>query len=504
MKPWTFEKWLSWKPTHRLACSTAVRRIRNGPCHIPPPESVSGNSVRWPSEAVGSVFSTASEGHRTVKTRTTNFARGFRHGVTVLEVLFSIGIVAVGLLGVLTIVPVAGNRVTQGSIADNGDRLGRTAIRQFDVGQMRRPNMWARFRTTDQTYVIFAPTVSEPAFCIDPLFVSTQVYNGAVLPQTEYFPYYAPNGAARMRRITLRNFPYSPSPPRPPNTPLSSLPLDNQGRRNQGMTLDQAYQVFMARDDLVFDLPEDRTLAPRQKFDAANAKRQFDGKYTWMATVSPKGLMYLSGAMASAPQTDLATLSIIVMYRRDMSMAMHFADPGSEGPDPERLVYADFRWNPTNPNLPPPATSTDLAPGAGIGGGSVWLKTIKHDRDGDGDPSNDLHWSQDLEVRKGDWLMLSAKVLPNNDATKAPVSVFRWYRVVSTDAIVPDPATNGPSSPNEFAREISLLGPDWTDVIGAQMFANADPVAQATLLNCVAAVYEKTIRLETSSLWTDL
>jgi len=194
-----------------------------------------------------------------------------------------------------------------------------------------------------------------------------------------------------------------------------------------------------------------------------------------------------------------------------MSMAMHYADPGSEGPDPERLVYADFRWDPADPSSPPPATSTDLAPGAGIGGGNVWLRTIQHDRDGDGNV--DAHYSQDLEVRKGDWLMLSAKVQPvdpdpsdyivdsNNNQIPiepAPVSVFRWYRVVSTDAVLGN-ATNG------YAREVTLLGPDWTDVIGAQMVVTgAAPVAQATLLTCVAAVYEKTIRLETTSLWTDL
>ena len=490
MKPWTLGKWFSWKPTH--------------------------SSVRWPSEAVGSVFSTASEGHRTVKTRTTNFARGFRHGVTVLEVLFSIGIVAVGLLGVLTIVPVAGNRVTQGSIADNSDRLGRNAIRQFDVGQMRRENMWSRFWTgttpppwqnlpvpqnlPPQQYVPFSPTLAEPAFCIDPLFISTRVTNAnsagnTVLQKTEFFPYFVPNvnTEARMRRISLRKLPGASHNFVPP--PAINLQM--------GMPLRQAYQIFMAQDDLVFDLPDDRTLAPQQKFDAANSKRQFDGKYTWMATVSPKDFYYYVpvNQLDASRKMDLCTLSIIVMYRRDMSMAMHYSDPEHEGPDPERLVYADFRWNPTNPSLPPPATSTDLAPGAGIGGGNVWLKTI------DRSPARP-HVKEDLEVRKGDWLMLSAKVYPldpipndtdsnNVSMEPAPVSAFRWYRVVSTDAALGD-ATNG------FAREVTLLGPDWTDVIGAQMVRGGAPVAQATLLNCVAAVYEKTIRLETTSLWTDL
>lgn len=410
---------------------------------------------------------------RPPKGGTTNFAHGFPHGATVLEVMFAIGIVAVGLLGTLTIIPVAGNRLTQGSIADNSDRLGRNAYRQFDVRQMRRMGMWTRFSTTatPQQYVPFSPTLAEPAFCIDPLFVSTQVDNAntagtAVPSQTEFFPYFGRNvnTEARMRRISLRSL-YNGS---------------------TGMTLLQAYQVFMAQDDLVFGLPKDKTLAPEQKFDAANAKRQFDGKYTWMATVSPKDFYYYVPAnqLNTSRIMDLWTLSIVVLYRRDMSMTMHYANPAREGPDPERLVYADFR-----------DASGSLTPGAGIGGGNVTLKTI------DRSPSRP-HVAQDLEVRKGDWLMLSAKVYPvdpdtTDNSIPAPVSVFRWYRVVSADAVLGNVASG-------FAREVTLAGPDWTDVIQAQL-TSAPPVpavAQATLVNGVVAVYEKTIRLETSGMWT--
>ena len=380
-----------------------------------------------------------------------------RGGITVLEVLFSIGIVAVGLLGVLTIIPVAGHRVTQGSISDHADRLGRNAVRQFDVGQMRRPIMWARFRTNDQQYVTFSPSISEPAFCIDPLFVSTQVYNAAtnnttVAQETEYFPYFLPGGAARMKRITLRK--------------KAGILTATGGI---GMGLEQAYEVFMAKDDLVFDLPDDRTLAPQQKFDTSNAKRQFDGKYTWMATVSPKDLLYPS-AQGGPPRTDLCTLSIIVFYRRDTGMTMHYTNSSTEGPDPERLVNVGFR-----------DTSGNLTAGAGIGGGNVRLETIVR--------QSNVHVREDLEARRGNWIMLSAKVQPN--ASYAFDSVFRWYRVLSTEEVLGD-ATNG------YTRNVTLLGADWTDVIGA------GGATQATLLNGVAAVYEKTIRLETSSLWTDL
>ena len=71
------------------------------------PKSVSRNSVRWPSEAVGTVFSTASEGHRTVKTSSTaNFGarstgRTRRAAFTLTEllvVIMVIGILASSIL----------------------------------------------------------------------------------------------------------------------------------------------------------------------------------------------------------------------------------------------------------------------------------------------------------------------------------------------------------------------------------------------------------------------
>jgi len=405
----------------------------------------------------------------------------------VLEVIFSIGIVTVGLLGTLIIIPVAGNRVTQGTIADNADRAGRNAIRQFDVMQMGRKEMWTRFKRTGNPppplhqYVPFGPTVAYPAFCIDPLFIATHVNNVSsnvppiVSPKTEFFPYFVPaNTEARMRRISLRKFPGA----------SHNLNAPPAVRFQMGMPLEQAYQCFMTQDDLVFDLPDDRTLVPEQKFDSNNAKRQFDGKYTWMVTLSPKGVFYdLTKVTPNTfARTDLYTLSFVVFHRRDMSMAMHYGNPTTEGPDPERLVYADFR-----------DASNNLTPGAGIGGGNVSLETIAWPSALPPRP----HVEQDLEVRQGNWLMLSAKFRPNGNANLAPVSVFRWYRVLSADEVSGD-VSNG------FTRTVTLLGPDWTDVIGGQLRANALPVAQATLLNGVVAVYEKTIRLENSGMWTDL
>jgi hypothetical protein len=54
-----------------------------------------------------------------------------------VEVMFSIGIVSVGLLGVLLVIPLASNRTTRGIIADGADRAGRNAIREFEIRAMR-------------------------------------------------------------------------------------------------------------------------------------------------------------------------------------------------------------------------------------------------------------------------------------------------------------------------------------------------------------------------------
>lgn len=367
----------------------------------------------------------------------------FRHGATVLEVIFSIAIVAVGLLGTLTIIPVAGNRLAQGQIADGADRTGRNAIREFDIGQMSRANSWAFFRTADHQYVpVSSTTVTQTSFCIDPLFVSTHVNNwdtasSLVLPQTECFPYSA-GAATRMKRITLRKFPGATHNPPP-------LPPPPNGSSQMGMPLNQAYQIFMSQDDLVFDLPEDRTLLPEQKFDSNNAKRQFNGNYTWMATLSP----WMPTLWPSRPaRTDMYVLSIVVFYRRDMSMAVSYGPGPQEPPDSERVVdVAQFY-------------------GSGYAGGDVRLQTTSPTRP-----------SKDLDVKQGEWLMLSA--------LSGTTPVFRWFRVVSTDS--------GPLGSGPYTRDVTLQGPDWNP----NWTSN-----QATLLNGVVAVYEKTIRLETSGIWT--
>jgi hypothetical protein len=373
--------------------------------------------------------------------------------------MFAIGIVSVGLLGVLLVIPVAGSRTTRGIIADGADRVGRNAIREFEVRSMRQPDNWTRLRPTP-LYVEFPtkPTNAVPnpppghasitsrSFCIDPLFLASHYADAvanstAAHANTEFFPYYdydstVPNRETRMQRISLRNRPAGPT----------------------GMTLAQAVEIFMSADDLAFDIPLDPTLPPIQNFSENTTKRQSEGQFSWMATLTPIQNTFIDGATL-AQNTDLYLLSIVVFHRRDMSMAMKYTDPAYnpelDGPDNERLVEV---------------ASFDSA---GYGGGEVLLRTRL------GQPA------EDLTVRTGDWLMLSAKVT----ASTNPVHFFRWYRVVSADAEIEPLGT-------QFTRNVTLQGTDWNVIA-----ATPNTLTQATLLNNVVAVYEKTVRLEAPLRW---
>ncbi len=349
-----------------------------------------------------------------------------RGGVTVLEVLFSIGIVTVGLLGVMIIVPLAGLRTSQGTIADGADRLGRNAVRAFDVYQMRRPDTWAQLDPSGAAqYIPF--TGGEP-FCIDPLYMAANAGTAGIFR----FPYLGsgaapvPNDVPFMRRISLRAFPGAALPSPVPEAALSRI-----------MSVAQARQFFLAEDDLVFGLPKDRTTPPQQKFsfdDSASPvtterlKRQWEGKFSWLATLVPK----------PGSSSDTYLLSIVVFHRRDYFVV-----------DAERPVtVSSFNSN-------------------GYNGGDVVLRANSED---------------DLKMKEGEWLMLAG--------ANAGVWHFRWYRIQTADA---GPVDAGGGI---YDRDLTLFGQDWPVTLLS--------VHKAVWIPGVVAVYEKTIRLETSSLWTGL
>jgi len=339
-------------------------------------------------------------------TRTTQERLGrYRSGATVLEVVFAIAITTVGLLGVLTLLPVAGNRATLGRIADESNRVGRNAIHEFDVRHMRRQSMWAKYSGT--AYQAYSPGNGE-SFCIDPLFIATQK-SGTWNNKAGYFP--STTSTPRMDRISLWTKPGG----------------------STGMDLAHADQVFIAQDDLVYEIPEnDRTAPPEQSFGSGTTetKRQTEGKYSWMVTLAP----------TTDEETDLYVASFVVFHRRVPNVGE------------ERTFNVEKFHN------------------SGYAGGDVALAS---------DSEEDLE-----ELSDGDWILLRA--------TSGSASIFGWYDVQEVEPDPRDPEDSDSSYTYEV--DATLFGRDWDSSL----------TTTATWVPGVVAVYEKTIRLEKSGMWTEL
>jgi hypothetical protein len=314
-----------------------------------------------------------------------------RRGTSLLEVMFAMGVAIIGLLGVAALIPVAAQRMGRGIQADQVAAYGRAVVAEFDIrGMGQRRNFTWNPGTGNFT------RFQEPgAFCFDPLVVSA-------LPAINTFP--STGAAFTIPRVTLQRFSNIADPV------VRATVVDG---------------LFRFDDDLIFQRPLDRTLPPFQLYSSAPVpvdpiKRQYMGRFTWMATLSPSRV---------ASQSDLYTLSVVIFDGRD--------------PDPTNEIVM-------------PVTAT----GTGLGGGDVEF----------GAPLSG-HNLVDVDIRPDDWVMLSTQTTPR---------YVRWYRVASADREV----VNG-------TKYAFLMGANWDVTVGTQ----------ATLIKGVVGVFEKTFRLEDTSLW---
>lgn len=357
-----------------------------------------------------------------------------RSGISLLEVMFSIGVVMIGLLAAAALLPLAGLQVSKGIIADNAAALGRQAVRDFHVRGMANPYRWG---LSDAGGLNFNPIIPvntptrriseyispEQSFCIDPRFVAAAGANR--------FP--VANGGIWMPRITLAS-----------------------GGMPDGLGSLQADQLFTSQDELVLDLPGDSTLGPVQNFGINGEKRQTRGRMSWMATLVPQ-------LDRQGNPIREYTLSVIVFAQRLLQ------------PAAERVALVGAFYSGS------PAWS----------GGDVLLES-RADQP-----------ASDLEVNEGDWVLLSGRKLTQSSVRFVPV--HKWYQVVAVD----EEPTRDPSNPRTshdlWTRNVTLVGPDWDygNMVSGAFWEDPAVTTQVTIIPGVVSVFEKTVRLETSSMWVD-
>ena len=172
-------------------------------------------------------------------------------------------------------------------------------------------------------------------------------------------------------------------------------------------------------------------------------------EFSWMATITPDRTFMVNNGGGSAGQdrTDQFLISLVVFHNRVLKQTTTTLE------DQERMLEVTLRGN-------------------GFGGGEVRLQ------------SNNI---AALDLKHGDWVMLSA-------ASEVGAQ-FRWYKVTYID----DEVQQLPS--NAFYRDATLQGPDWnrSEWIDPN-HPNPQPT-HATFIPHVIGVFEKTIRIETTSLY---
>jgi hypothetical protein len=363
-----------------------------------------------------------------------------RPGISLLEVLISMFVLVIGLLGVAAMFPVGQSYVFKAAQYDRSAALGQAAFNEIQVrGMLRmdanRPfDYWLRPDSSSDPPVGANPFVPGMppvpngavdlrgiAFAIDPLACATNVAEGGTANLTN-FPAFPPTGAVgpRLTRATL------------------FARRDVAAGRIVALSRAVAEQLFMSHDELTIELPSDRDTPAIQPLNATGTKRQFQGDYSWLFTVVPALEM---------GREDLYTVSVVVFHKRILP-----TDPNDPQP-PERMVQI-----------------SSMSEGkllGGWGGGDAQLTS----------PNSLLIDG----IRTGQWCLLSAWL--NNDPT-INMPIFKWYRIVSVEKEVQAEQAG-------FTRWVTLAGPDW------------DPrlTTSVSLFDGAIAVYEKTMRIEAASLY---
>lgn len=403
-----------------------------------------------------------------------------RCGVTVLEVLFATGIAVFGMVGIASLLAVAGRQASDANNWSEGQAAAQNALSDFVVRSYANSALWMTFNDQSNSasfpahfvnYKSMGTSISRGtssggvrtdnryAVCIDPYFFSdpTTVENvltkfvAAQPYRPGLFPYFQDNfnpldpsnplggNAGRLLRVGLKN---------PTGGLLSAKAVDRQ---------------FQLLDDLAITTDEDdKTLPSERVFSSDAAQGLSNGSYSWFATLCPREVSMTELSDATFDNTNypenLFTLSIVVCKRRDR--AFYVPASGQQGPLGERVVTV----------IP---TNDDGTPIANFKGGSGGRVVLSAARDLD-NPALDISDS----LRAGDWVMLCREQSLSSGGLG---TICRWYRVLTLDV------ESVISAGSSWSRSVVLHGPDWVfDSTGTYP-------TQATLVSGVVTVAERVI-----------
>ena len=222
-------------------------------------------------------------------------------------------------------------------------------------------------------------------------------------------------------------------------------------------------QACMSEDDMSFtNSTTNADLLPTGGYNSIGTKREYSGRFTWLATLVP-----VYGDWQPTENRNLMNMSVVVFNQRQFQIA-----PSAQVPPSEHACQVTVQ-------------------GSGFGGGDLTLSSSS---------------ANNVAVRVGECLMLGwmQKDIPTASGQAVTFSgspsisfgtltrpMFRWYRILNAG-----PAT---SSGGTWTRNITVAGPDLNLNTGFMVSGSV----WAFIYDGAVAVYERTIRLEGPSMWTN-
>jgi hypothetical protein len=418
-------------------------------------------------------------------------ALSHRSGVSLLEVLMSIGIVGIGLIGVAALIPVAHEYAMKAVIRDRAAELGQRAFREFKLRGFDQPGTlsnpfwfhpmagspWGIFYTlAPPPPPNLPPPNFEPerlvvqSYCFDPVHIASRLSAGSALPLVAQFP--ENSGAFYVPRVTALSSRLEKLYPAAfPNVRLTALSSSlAAGNKNLWPIIQpwQAETICTLREDLIYQAPEDRNQSSFQEFrsvdhdgrpatpDARNVRLN-EGNFSWMATLVPDvELRYdLLGTPFAYRRTDNYLLSIAIFHRRVVNDSLK----------PVQEIIA-----PVGP--PGIGASLTMAP-MGATSKELHLAPTTYNAD---------QGATFGELRPGVWIIVGQNF--------AGVHTLKWMKVTSQAQETP---------PDSGSYLLTVTGSDLNFFMMSSTGTPSPIPTYVIYVRDVVHVYEKTIRLQTSS-----
>jgi hypothetical protein len=217
------------------------------------------------------------------------------------------------------------------------------------------------------------------------------------------------------------------------------------------MTTPVAEVIFRLRDDLAVELPERDDAPGIQRWNVDGAgnllTRQYQGNFSWLATIVPQTTEALLGLQPAARKSHLYDVSVVVFYKRDTT-------PSELS---ERLLRAE------------------LQPGGEL---VLYGDTVQEVDDGLKD------------IKSGDWISLMG--VNQSSGT----FMLKWYRLLALDEETYIDYVNTTDSDLPMRRAM-LTGPDWhADPTAIALSNNTVTNLRAAILPGVASVVTRAMTLE--------